>query len=96
MSTKPIKQPEFDDDIFPDHVPLVPLNIQREKEKEEQRKIIDRLRKESDFIEPLIRTKSGEIKKASKLTIFEQEEEFVKCAKDPVYYIETSSIKFDD
>jgi hypothetical protein len=82
-------------DKFPDHVPLVPIDTQREKEKEETRKLAKKLRNKSGNAEPIIITKAGVIKKASELTVFEQEDEIVQCVTDPIYFIETYLTIFD-
>jgi len=95
MSTKP-KDDSFEEkDESPDHIPVVPFDIQKEREKEEQRKLAAELRKKSGKIEPVIVTKSGEIKKASELTYNEQEDEIIRCATDPIYFIETYLTIFD-
>ena len=38
------------DDIFPEHIPIVPLDIEREKAKEQARKLADELRKKTGKI----------------------------------------------
>lgn len=86
---------EKDDDIHPDHVPMIPIDLNREKEKEEARKAAKELRKSIGNIEPIIVTENNGVKRASELTIFEQEAEFVKCATNPVYFIETYLTIFD-
>lgn len=85
----------INDDIFPDHVPIIPLDGNRLKEKEELRKKIDEMRKKSIQSEAIIITESGELKKASELTIHEQESEIVKCTMNPIYFIETYLTIFD-
>jgi len=87
--------PEKDDSDFPDHVPLVPINAQREFEKEEARKAAKELRKKLGNIEPIIITESGLIKKANELNYKEQEDEIVRCATNPIYFIETYLTIFD-
>src|SRR5690606_24036538 len=95
MSTKP-KDDSFEEkDDTPEHIPVVPFDIQKEREKEEQRKLAAELRKKSGKIEPIIVTKSGEVKKASELTYNEQEDEIIRCATDPIYFIETYLTIFD-
>ena len=47
----------------PEHVPVVPYNIQLEREKEERRKLVETLRKKSGKIQPIIITKDGNVKK---------------------------------
>lgn len=81
--------------LAPEHIPVIPLNLEREKEKERIRKLTDELRKKSPIIEPIIITISGEIKQASKLTSYEQEDEIIRCAANPIYFIETYLTVFD-
>lgn len=87
--------PEKDDSEFPDHVPLIPFNAQREHEKEEARKLAKELRKKLGNIEPVVITETGLIKKASELNYKEQEDEIVRCAANPIYFIETFLTIFD-
>jgi len=87
--------PEKDDVKFPEHVPLIPYNAQREREKEEARDLAKKLRKASNNLEAIIVTKSGVIKKASELTFEEQEDEIIRCAANPIYFIETFLTIFD-
>jgi hypothetical protein len=84
-----------DQDEFPDHIPIIPYDLTREKEKERQRKLADELRKKMGVIEPVITTKDGVTKKASQLTVEEQEHEIVRCKTDPIYFIETYLTIFD-
>jgi hypothetical protein len=84
-----------DDSLFPEHIPLVPIDTQKEKEKEEIRKFAAELRKKTGKVEPIIVLKNGELKKASELTLSEQENEIVRCATDPIYFIETYLTIFD-
>jgi hypothetical protein len=83
------------EDIFPEHVPVIPIDVQREKEKEQIRKLAAELRKQSAKIEPIVVTKDGIAKRASELTITEQKQEIIRCATDPVYFIETYLTIFD-
>jgi hypothetical protein len=95
MNTKP-KNGSFDDkDNAPEHIPVIPFDAQKEKEKEETRKLAAELRKKFRNIEPIIITKSGELKKVGELTYNEQEDEIVKCASNPIYFIETYLTIFD-
>mgnify|MGYP001203856593 CR=1 FL=1 len=84
-----------DQDEFPDHVPIIPYDTNREKEKEHTRKLADELRKKMGVIEPVITTKDGVTKKASQLTLEEQEHEIIRCKTDPIYFIETYLTIFD-
>jgi len=95
MSEDIDKIKEGEDDLFPDHVPVVPFDVQKEREKEEQRKLAKELRKKIGDIEPIIVTKSGVVKKANELTKIEQEEEIVRCGLNPIYFIETYLTIFD-
>jgi len=83
------------DDDAPEHVPVIPFDFQREKEKEQRRKLAEELRKKSGKYEPIITTSSGEVKKASELTKFEQEAEIIRCGLSPFYFIETYLRIFD-
>jgi len=84
-----------DESLFPEHIPVIPFDIQKEREKEEARKRAIELRKKSGKIEPIIVTKDGIAKKASELTLVEQEYEIVHCATNPIYFIETYLTIFD-
>ena len=55
---------KLEDDNAPEHVPVVPYDIQREREKEATRKLAEELRKKGS-IEPVIVTKEGIAKKAN-------------------------------
>lgn len=81
-------------DDVPEHIPIVPYDVQRERDKEATRKLTEQLRKKGN-IEPIIVTKDGIPKKASELTVLEQEHEFVRCATNPIYFIETYLTIFD-
>ena len=96
MSNK-INKDESEQNIhnIPEHQPIIPFDEQREREKEEFRKIAKKLRENSTKFEAVVRTKSGEIKKASKLTLQEQKDEIIKCAADPQYFIRTYLTIFD-
>lgn len=84
-----------DDVVHPDHVPLIPYDAQREREKEEARDRAKKLRKSAGNTEAIIVTKSGVVKKVSELTFEEQEDEIVRCAANPIYFIETYLTIFD-
>jgi hypothetical protein len=74
---------------------VVPQNVELEKKKEELRKKKEELLKKGGKPTPLVLTESGVIKKATDLTVAEQRFEFVKCATDPIYFIETYLTIFD-
>jgi hypothetical protein len=95
MSTKSKADNFVEKDDAPDHIPVIPFDVQKEKEKETARKLALELRKKIGNIEPIIITKSGVIKKASELTYYEQEDEIVRCASNPIYFIETYLTIFD-
>jgi len=86
---------ENDDSDFPEHIPLIPYDAQKEREKEESRKLAKKLRKSAGNVEPIIVTNAGVIKKVSELTYSEQEDEIVRCAANPIYFIETYLTIFD-
>lgn len=87
--------PKKNDSEHPEHVPLVPMDVEREREKEELRKKAKELRKKGNNAESVIITHAGEVKKASELNYLEQEDEIVRCASNPVYFIETYLTIFD-
>jgi hypothetical protein len=95
MSEDIDKLKDKEEEQFPDHIPVIPFDAQKEIEKEEQRKLAKELRKKSGNIEPIIVAKSGLIKKASELTLHEQEDEIIRCASNPIYFIETYLTIFD-
>lgn len=84
-----------DDESFPDHIPVIPFDAQKERDKEEARKLAKELRKNSGGAEPIVITKAGIVKKASDLSISEQEDEIIRCAANPIYFIETYLTIFD-
>lgn len=84
-----------DKDDAPEHIPLIPYDIQREREKEAARKLAEGLRKKYGKIEPIIITIDGITKKASELNSGEQEHEIIRCATNPIYFIETYLTIFD-
>jgi hypothetical protein len=89
-----IEKPD-EDEIFPDHVPIIPIDVKRQQEKEAVRKLAEELRKKSAKIEPIIVTRSGVAKRASELTMDEKVFEIMRCAMDPVYFIATYLTIFD-
>jgi phage FluMu gp28-like protein len=95
MSTKPKDESFNDKDDAPEHVPVIPFDVQKEREKEEARKLAAELRKKSGNIESIIITESGDLKKTSELTYHEQEVEIIRCASNPIYLIETYLTIFD-
>ena len=78
----------------PDHIPIIPIDQERELRKQEARKLAEEIRKKNGSVEPIIIT-SGGVKKASELTYAERELEYVKCATNPIYFIETYLTIFD-
>lgn len=95
MSKKTIKEEIDERDDLPEHVPMIPFDVKKERDKEEARKLAAELRKKSGKVEPVIITKSGAIKEASKLSYLEQEDEIIRCATNPIYFIETYLTIFD-
>lgn len=95
MAVEREKKIQEKDENFPEHIPVVPLDIEREKAKEQARKLAEDLRKKTGKVEPIIITKAGKAKKASDLTYHEQEDEIIRCISDPIYFIETYLTVFD-
>jgi hypothetical protein len=83
------------DSQLPEHVGIVPLDLDLQKQKEQLRKKARELRESGATPEAVVITKEGEAKKASELTIEEQDTEFIKCASSPTYFIETYLTIFD-
>jgi len=94
MSPKINPDLEPDDSLFPDHEPVIHYDATKEREKEAARKLAKKLR-ESGKVEPVIVTKAGLAKRASELTFTEQEDEIIRCAANPIYFIETYLTIFD-
>lgn len=88
------KPKKGEEESFPEHVPLIPYDTQKEQDKEEARKLAKKLRK-AGKTEPVIVTKTQGVKKASDLTLTEQEDEVVRCVTNPIYFIETYLTIFD-
>jgi hypothetical protein len=95
LDIDPEKNKDKDESLFPEHVPVVPFDIQKEREKEEARKLAAELRKKTGKIEPIIVTREGIAKKASELNLMEQKIEIIRCATNPIYFIETYLTIFD-
>lgn len=83
------------DSQLPEHVGAVPLDLDIQKQKEEARKKAKKLRENGATPEAVVVTNEEKVKKASQLTIAEQDYEFVKCASNPIYFIETYLTIFD-
>ena len=92
---KEVKKRQELDDQTPEHVPVIPIDLQKEREKEEQRKRAEELRKKAGKIQPIIVTADGVVKRACDLTFQEKEHEIIRCATDPIYFIETYLTVFD-
>ena len=86
---------EIIESTSPEHIPVIPIDYEKEKQKEQVRKLAEEMRKKSGKIEPIIVTEEGIAKKASELTLYEQEKEIIRCAANPVYFIETYLTIFD-
>jgi len=81
---------------LPEHIAPIVRNIDEEqRKKDEIRELIKKLREKTGKYEPYVRTIDGKLKKASDLNIREQEHEFIKCATNPIYFIETYLTIFD-
>lgn len=90
-----IEEKKDNQDLFPDHVPLIGYDADIERQKAEVRELAKKMREEYGTPEAIIVTKNGDVKKASQLNIQEQEDEFLKCAMNPIYFIETYLTIFD-
>jgi len=87
--------PEEDDSLLPEHIPVIPFDVRKEREKEEARRQANKLRKQYGKVEPIIVTREGIAKKASELTLMERKFEIIRCGLDPFYFIETYLTIFD-
>ena len=79
--------PEINSPILPD--------IELQKKKEEARERYKKLSQRGKKPVIKITTNAGIVKSIDKLTVPEQEEQFIKCALDPIYFIETYLKIFD-
>jgi len=79
----------------PEHKSPIQYDPALKKQKEDVRKISEKLRKEGKLPEPIIVTKNNEVKKATELTLKEREDEIIRCAANPQYFIETYLTIFD-
>ena len=82
---------DFDDDIIIQSQEDLAL----EKKKKEARELADMMRKTMGKYEPIVVTRDNQIKKATELNKSEQTFEYLKCASDPIYFIETYLTIFD-
>lgn len=75
---------------------VIPLNDVYIEKKNELRKRANKLRDdmEGKFV-PIVYTDGEEVKLATELTKDEQKQEYVRCALDPIYFIETYLTVFD-
>ena len=89
---KKIKEVKVD---YPEHISIIPMNDEIEEKKKKQRKIIKSLRETMGNTEAVIITADGTPKLSSQLTFDEQDLEIVKCATNPIYFIETYFTIFD-
>lgn len=95
MSDKYVNK-DIEDDGSIEYSPPVPFDFEADrKRKNEIRKIAQKLRENSTKYEAVVVTQNGEVKKASDLTIAERYYEIVKCASNPIYFIETYLTIFD-
>jgi len=87
------KKDDNDLDFIPENNkrPLTPEEIA----KIEQKKKVRELREKTKNQVQVIVTKSGEVKRADQLTLQEQQEEYTRCAIDPIYFIESYLTVFD-
>jgi hypothetical protein len=86
--TKKIKDDSHINDGI-EHQSVVPVNDRIEEQKKEFRKKRAELMKSMTTHEAIIHTLDGQTKKVSELNLEEQEVEILRCAKDPIYFIET-------
>lgn len=80
---------------YPEHEPQIPFNYQLEQSKLDARRLASELRKKSSKYIPVITTKEGKVKTVNDLTFSEQEDEIIRCALNPIYFIEKYLTIFD-
>lgn len=78
-----------------DHVSVIGLDSVLEQRKKERRDFAEKLKEKAKKYVPVIETSSGELKSVHDLTHDEIDEEIIKCASDPIYFIETYLTVFD-
>ena len=85
---------DFEENVPEITSPILP-DIELQKKKEEARERYKKLSQRGK--KPVIKVVTGDgvIKGVDKLTVKEQEEQFIKCALDPIYFIETYLKIFD-
>jgi hypothetical protein len=86
---------EYNDNEEEEILVAQPYDHYLEEVKEEQRKLAKEFKKKSGKHIPFISTKLNGIKKSTELNIQEQKDEFVRCAVNPIYFIETYLTIFD-
>lgn len=74
--------------------PILP-DIELQKKKEEARERYKKLAQQNKKPSTKVVTSNGIVKNVEDLTLKEQEEQFIKCALDPIYFIETYLKIFD-
>lgn len=82
-------------DNSPEHLSAVPLDINFQKQKDDARKLAKMIRDSGQIPEPIIIVEGGDVKKVSELNVTEQTQEIIKCASNPLYFIETYLTIFD-
>lgn len=83
-------------DKKPQHEPPVHIDLeQRAREKEEMRKKAEEMRKKMGNITPIIHTETRGLKSVNELNFEEQQTELIRCATDPIYFIENYLTIFD-
>lgn len=84
-----------DKNQLPDEESVYFVNNDLENKKLEARKLAEKLKNEKGNLTIYVTTLSGELKAVGDLTKEEQTTEFLRCALDPIYFIETYLTIFD-
>jgi len=95
MSTTPKNIKAKKEDNKPEHNPAIPIDRKREKQKKELRDKAKLKKKKYKGYNPIITLDDRTKKYVSELTVYEQEEEYLRCATDPIYFIQTYLRIFD-
>lgn len=82
-------------DNSPEHIPVVSQIEHLQQLKEDARDLAKKMKDSGQIPEPIIVTEHNGVKKVSDLTLDEKKHEIVRCASNPIYFIETYLTVFD-
>jgi hypothetical protein len=82
-------------DRSPEHIPEISQMSFLQQLKDEARELAKKMRDGGEIPEPIIVTEHNGVKRVGELTSQEQRQEIIRCASDPIYFIETYLSIFD-